>query len=123
MYNKYLGWERNTYGYHGDDGYLFRGSGQGRSYGPTFSTGDIVGCCVNFISGTLFFTKNGIPLGTILLLLASGPWIHCYGVGEAANDIKGTYYPCVGLRTPGEIVEVNFGQKNFSYDYEQYLRV
>jgi hypothetical protein len=83
------GWERNTYGYHGDDGNLFRGSGQGRAYGPTFTTKDVVGCCVNFISSTIFFTKNGIPLG---------------------------------LRTPGERIEVNFGQKSFEYDYEQYLR-
>jgi hypothetical protein len=98
------GWERNTFGYHGDDGNLFRGSGTGKPYGPTYTTADVVGCCVNFINNTLFFTKNGIPLG------------------EAATEVRGTYYPCVGLRTPGEIIEANFGQKPFVFDFEQYLR-
>eukprot|EP01133_Synstelium_polycarpum_P014865 gene14865-17578_t len=69
------GWEKNSYGYHGDDGHLFKGAGSG---------------------------KNGIPLA------------------EAANDLKGlTLYPCVGLRTPGESVEVNFGQKKFCFDISQ----
>ena len=33
------GWEEHSYGYHGDDGHSFCGSGQGRKYGPTYSTG------------------------------------------------------------------------------------
>ncbi|CAL5387736.1 unnamed protein product [Camellia sinensis] len=37
------GWEANSYGYHGDDGFLYRGQGKGESFGPTFTTGDTVG--------------------------------------------------------------------------------
>jgi hypothetical protein len=33
------GWEPHSYGYHGDDGHAFQGSGKGRAYGPTYTTG------------------------------------------------------------------------------------
>jgi hypothetical protein len=32
-------------------------------------------------------------------------------------------YPAVGLRTPNESVEVNFGQKQFKFDIVQYCSV
>jgi len=32
-------------------------------------------------------------------------------------------YPTVGLQTPGEIVEANFGQTPFIYDIESYIQV
>ena len=37
------GWDKHSYGYHGDDGHSFCSSGQGQKYGPTFTTGDVVG--------------------------------------------------------------------------------
>lgn len=33
------------------------------STGPSFSTDDVIGCCVNFLSKTVFYTKNGVALG------------------------------------------------------------
>jgi|SRR6218665_63687 len=57
------GWDKNSYGYHGDDGNSFCCSGTGQPYGPTFTTGDIIGCCVNLIDGSCFYTKNGVNLG------------------------------------------------------------
>ncbi|KYR00730.1 hypothetical protein DLAC_02771 [Tieghemostelium lacteum] len=103
--NRLPGWEKQSYGYHGDDGNLFKGSGSGKQYGPTFTTNDVVGCCVNLMQNTLFFTKNGVPLS------------------EATNDLKGmTLYPCIGLRTPGESIEVNFGQRPFIFDIEQLIK-
>lgn len=30
-------------------------------------------------------------------------------------------YPTVGLQTPGELIEANFGQKPFLFDFESYL--
>jgi len=32
-------------------------------------------------------------------------------------------YPTIGLQTPGEIVEANFGQSPFVYDIENYIQV
>lgn len=32
-------------------------------------------------------------------------------------------YPTVGLQTPGEVVEANFGQLPFVFDIEDYMRV
>ena len=37
------GWDKHSYGYHGDDGHSFCSSGQGQKYGPTFTTGDVIG--------------------------------------------------------------------------------
>lgn len=31
-------------------------------------------------------------------------------------------YPTVGLQTPGEIVDANFGQQPFVFDIEDYMR-
>uniref|UniRef100_A0A1I8P9R2 Ran-binding proteins 9/10 homolog n=1 Tax=Stomoxys calcitrans TaxID=35570 RepID=A0A1I8P9R2_STOCA len=96
--NRLPGWDKQSYGYHGDDGNSFSSSGHGQSYGPTFTTGDIIGCCVNFVNNTCFYTKNGIHLGI------------------AFRDLPTKLYPTVGLQTPGEEVDANFGQEPFKFD-------
>ena len=37
------GWDKGSYGYHGDDGNSYCSSGTGEEYGPTFVTGDVIG--------------------------------------------------------------------------------
>ncbi|KAF3854404.1 hypothetical protein F7725_022459 [Dissostichus mawsoni] len=101
--NRLPGWDKHSYGYHGDDGHSFCSSGTGQPYGPTFTTGDVIGCCVNLINNTCFYTKNGISLGV------------------AFTDLPPNLYPTVGLQTPGEIVDANFGQQPFVYDIEDYM--
>ncbi|KAG4100635.1 SPRY-domain-containing protein [Neocallimastix lanati (nom. inval.)] len=103
---KLPGWENYSWGYHGDDGHSFCFSGTGKAYGPTFTTKDTIGCCINFMDMTVFYTKNGVNLGI------------------AFRDIKNDhlYYPAIGLRTPGEIVEANFGQKKFKFDIENCIK-
>ncbi|XP_035679367.1 ran-binding protein 9-like isoform X1 [Branchiostoma floridae] len=102
--NRLPGWDKHSYGYHGDDGHSFCSSGTGQPYGPTFTTGDVVGCCVNLIDNTCFYTKNG------------------HNLGIAFTDLPHNLYPTVGLQTPGEIVDANFGQQPFVYDIEDYMR-
>jgi Ran-binding protein 9/10 len=62
------GWDSESWAYHGDDGKAFIGEsqGQGRPFGPTFSVNDTIGCGINFTTGSAFFTKNGILIGTPL---------------------------------------------------------
>uniref|UniRef100_A0A8C1CND3 RAN binding protein 9 n=2 Tax=Cyprinus carpio TaxID=7962 RepID=A0A8C1CND3_CYPCA len=102
--NRLPGWDKHSYGYHGDDGHSFCSSGTGQPYGPTFTTGDVIGCCVNLINNTCFYTKNG------------------HSLGIAFTDLPPNLYPTVGLQTPGEVVDANFGQHPFVFDIEDYMR-
>lgn len=103
---KLPGWSRESYGYHGDDGAAYNGDGRGLPYGPKYTTDDVIGCGYNLVEGKCFFTKNGLNLG------------------KAFEDIPSniSYYPTVGLKTPGEEIRVNFGQEKFVYNIEQDLR-
>jgi len=106
LLNRLPGWDDHSWGYHGDDGHSFCSSGNGKPYGPKFGTGDTIGCGVNFQDMSAFYTKNGVDLGT------------------AFQGLQGaSLYPCVGFRTPGEQVEVNFGEREFKFDIEHYVKV
>lgn len=102
--NRLPGWDKNSYGYHGDDGHSFCCSGTGQNYGPTFTTNDVIGCCLNLIENTCFYTKNG------------------YNLGVAFRDLPSDLYPTVGLQTPLECVEANFGQFPFEFDIHNYVK-
>ncbi|KAG5646863.1 hypothetical protein DXG03_001939 [Asterophora parasitica] len=96
------GWEINSWGYHGDDGCSFAAEKTGTKYGPTFGTGDIIGCGVDFTSHRAFFTKNGALLGPVF--------------DNIGKDIE--IYPSIGLRHAGEAVRVNFGHESFKFDID-----
>jgi len=130
------GWEPNSYGYHADDGHSFNQTGTGRSYGPTYTSSDVVGCGINFIDNTIFYTKNGVHLGAqtqgpeLIRLRRLRPlttFVECreplVHAGTAFRDVKGVFYPTVGMRTPGEIMLANFGQRPFRFDIEGYVKV
>lgn len=59
----HAGWDKTSYGYHGDDGHSFSSSGTGKPYGPTFTQGDVVGCLLSLYDHTISYTKNGLYLG------------------------------------------------------------
>jgi len=60
-----------------------------------------VGAGINYASQTVYFTKNG------------------KFVGSAPKDVNGPLYPTIGLHSPNEKVDVNFGQRPFVFDIEQ----
>lgn len=98
------GWEDDSWGYHGDDGHSFCCQGTGQEYGPKFTTGDVIGCAINLVSGECFYTKNGVHLGI------------------AFTGLSGDLYPSIGLKTLGEQVRVNFGAQPFVFDIDYYYR-
>ncbi|GEM12860.1 ran-binding protein [Rhodotorula toruloides] len=125
------GWEDKSYGYHADDGRAFCSQGTGEPFGPTFTTGDVIGCGVDWTGagppvtekersglrgaaakeaaakgggGRAFFTKNG------------------EFIGYAFCNLQGKLYPTVGLRTPNEAIRVNFGNEPFRFDIEGFVR-
>ena len=102
------GWEMYSFGYHGDDGHFFDCSGTGKNYGPKFSKGDTIGVCWNLVEKTVFFTKNGRNLPLVFT---------DYSYFELPPMV-----PVVGLRTEGESVIANFGEKFFEFDIETYIQ-
>ena len=91
------GWNRNSIGYHGDDGKLYHENGIGNVFGPTCTTGDHVGCGVDFDNEDgsgyvdVFFTRNHKV------------------VGQPVKMKKPVYglYPLIGLHSRGERVVYN----------------
>ena len=100
---KQPGWTGDSYGYHGDDGHKFHGSGLGRAYGPGFGPGDVVGCGLNYHNNSIFFTKNGEFLDTAFV---------CHFQGQPL-------YPVVGIDTWNAVL-FNFGHAPFTFDLAGY---
>lgn len=100
---KVPGLDHKSWGYHSDDGRITACQGTAKQYGPKFGSGDVIGCAINFKKNSVFYTKNGLPLPT------------------AFQDVKGTLYPCVGIKK-GISVYANFGQDEFRFDIEKYVR-
>ncbi|CAD6190931.1 unnamed protein product [Caenorhabditis auriculariae] len=105
--NRMPGWDRNSFGYHGDDGHFFSSSGNGVEYGPSFGTGDVVGCGLNSHARSVFFTKNGKNLGIATV---------------CSKNVSG-FFPTVGLQMPDVIIEANFGHKEFAYDIDSHRKI
>ena len=88
------GWNRNSMGYHADDGRLFHQDGYGKAFGPTCTEGDCMGCGVDFDTDigigyvNVFFTKNGKQVGDVVRM---------------KRPIYG-FYPLIGMHSRGEKV-------------------
>eukprot|EP00210_Caulerpa_lentillifera_P006479 g6191.t1 len=95
------GWDPHSFGYHGDDGNIFGGSGNGNLFGPTFTKDDVIGCYWNRAEKLIGYTKNGIHLGIAFVDVA-----------------ETTLYPTVGFRTRNEEIRANFGLMQFVADLD-----
>ena len=105
VHSRMPGWDRQSFGYHGDDGGIFHSSGgMLKSYGPKFGSGDTVGCGIDYISKGIFYTLNGKFLG--------------YAFKDIDNSVLQTdLYPVVGLDTNCPI-HVNFGTDNEAFQFD-----
>lgn len=103
------GWDYNSYGYHGDDGAIYHGKGHKlSSYGPAFTVGDIVGCGLNHRERSIFFTLNGVFLGTAFQSVKPGIEL----------------YPTVGIDMTNGSVDFNFGCSTpFVFDLMEYIEL
>lgn len=104
---KIPGQDSDTWGYHSDDGRICVRGEATRAFGPRIQAGDVLGCGLNFNSGTIFYTKNGLPLGTAF---SSVPVSKC------------DMYPCIGFKA-GSVLNTNFGSNNqrFLFDIDKYV--
>lgn len=98
---KQPGWMVDSYGLHGDDGNLFHNRGRGINFGERWSSGDVIGCGVNFVSDIVFYTKNGQFLGAPFR-------------GVKADE----YWATIGIANDGAKFKVNFGSSPFRFNFQ-----
>mmetsp|Transcript_29513 Transcript_29513/g.82444 ORF Transcript_29513/g.82444 Transcript_29513/m.82444 type:complete len:1441 (+) Transcript_29513:70-4392(+) len=94
------GWQPNAFGYHSDDGNKYEG-GKNEAFGPTFGCHDVVGCGIDMVTNSIFFTKNGFLLGT------------AFPLPENVTEL----FPCVALSGGEQHAYANFGQQPFLFDF------
>lgn len=86
------GWNKEGLGYHADVGRLFNGDRYGSRFGPICTTGDRMGCGVDFESEysqdyvKVFFTKNGQQVGDFVKF----------------KKPRSGLYPLIGMNSWGE---------------------
>lgn len=94
----FYGIDDTFFGYNGFDGNAFSLS-ESEPFAKPFGLNDVIGCGVNYINGTIFFTKNGILLGTAF---------------SEFHDIN--LVPAIALK-PGNSIQTNFGLfEDFTFD-------
>lgn len=100
---KQPGWDRDSWGYHSDDGRFYHGSGtEPIDFGPTFKPGDTVGCGYSVLSHKIFFTHNGE--------FVSSP--------SAAKPAQLPLHPLIGIDTRAPL-RLNFGQEPFCFNLDR----
>ena len=102
LYGSQPGWNQESYGYNGDDGRRYT-QGIGTQYGECFGVGDTIGCGIDYLNKTIFFTKNGEPLDAFACEVFDKP-----------------LYPTVGIDTHHPI-HLNLGDhRSFVFDLAGY---
>lgn len=101
--NKHPGWTKKSYGYRAD-GKVYNNKQAGEVMMPKFTTGNIVGCGINYFKREIFFTYNGEY------------------TGPAFKDVElKEYYATIGLHSLNECITFNFGNKPFKFDLEKLI--
>ncbi|KAF8568491.1 hypothetical protein P879_03969 [Paragonimus westermani] len=106
---KLPGCEHSSFGYHNDGSVYHGSSSSGLKFGPRIVENDTVGCGIDFMSRSLFFTRNGIFLGKAF-------------EGKIPASPGTRIYPAVGLQGRGARLTANFGQRPFSYAFDLHIK-
>lgn len=112
LHSRMPGWDSTSFGYHGDDGGIFHASGgMVNHFGPSFGVGDTIGCGIDYVMQSIFFTLNGTFLGHGW----KGAQVETFL--QDNNDV----YPVVGIDTNHQIY-TNYGgnARPFSFDLTSY---
>ena len=100
-----LGLTTHSYGYH-SKGKSYNNK-KSNKYAETFKKGDIIGCGVDFINQSIFYTKNGKFLD--------------FAFKEINFELnKGYFYPSICMHSLNTEVKLNFGNENFKFDINNY---
>ena len=91
--NSMPGREKDSVSFHGDDGQLFCGIGQGQPLHSPANEGDVIGCglSLSHAKPRIFFTSNGTKIGEVIV-----------------NVPDEGFYPTIWMYSEGEAVHVNF---------------
>ena len=128
-----VGWDKGSWGWHGDDGMSFEEKGAGEDFSEKWGSkswsdstelirvaGDTVGAGIEFATGRAFFTKNGKFVGRSSLCVFG-----CIGLripaGHRFKNLSSGLHPAIGLRTPRESIAVNFSGP-FVFDIDGYVQ-
>jgi hypothetical protein len=103
------GWNRLSFGYHGDNGGFYHGSGRMQKRSFPFGPGDTVGCGIDYARRGIFFTRNNIFLGFVWKGL------------DIKFLSKTKLYPIVGIDSKHP-VSVNLGSRPFEFDLSRYIQ-
>jgi len=105
LHTRMPGWDRESFGYHGDDGGIFHNSGSMLSQlGTPFGVGDTIGCGVDYQRQAIFYTRNGVFVG------------YAFALQEAY--LRQDLFPVVGVDAHCP-VSCNFGtEKPFLFDLQ-----
>jgi ankyrin len=98
--DRFVGWDQNSWGYHGDTGTTFEHNEYGQGYDKGYAKGVTIGCGVHFEKETAFFTRDGELIRPVF------------------QGIKGKLYPAVTLAIAEPIgaITANFGPEGFEYE-------
>lgn len=103
------GLELNSIGYHSNNGYIFIGDSINRKYGQKYTSGDYIGCCLNFIDGVVFFTLNGKKLDELL-----------FENMKKQVNINSSFFPAIGMSGLNQEIIANFGETEFCFNINEY---
>ena len=100
-----LGLTTYSFGYH-SKGKSYNNK-KNNKYGETFAKGDIIGCGVDFINKSIFYTKNGKFLD--------------YAFKEINFELnKDFFYPSICMHSLNIEIKLNFGKEDFKFDINNY---